>query len=62
MHKFFDLPIISLLDLLFNSGLQECYNADDVEHLPKHCFIFTRLADGHEMTPCSRFGGVSTSL
>ncbi|VDM45393.1 unnamed protein product [Toxocara canis] len=40
-----------------NAFESECYYATDAESLPKHCFIFTRLADGHAMTPCSRFGG-----
>ncbi|KHN88297.1 Hepatocyte growth factor receptor [Toxocara canis] len=41
----------------FSASAEECYYATDAESLPKHCFIFTRLADGHAMTPCSRFGG-----
>uniref|UniRef100_A0A0M3JVD2 C-Met/RON-like tyrosine kinase (inferred by orthology to a C. elegans protein) n=1 Tax=Anisakis simplex TaxID=6269 RepID=A0A0M3JVD2_ANISI len=40
-----------------SASQDDCYSALDVKSLPNHCFIFTRLADGHAMTPCSRFGG-----
>jgi len=48
--------------LLLSSSTYYRYNNKNQSDTPAYCYVFTHLADGNYMTPCSKFNGMVSDV